>query len=149
MHDLFDDASRREILERLDRLGPESSRQWGKMDAAQMMCHCTTALEAATGDKPRKRSLIGRLLGPLVRGKLLGDQPFSRNSPTDPTFVITDPRDFALEKGRLLAVIHRFVELGPEHAGASTHSFFGRLGGREWGRLMGKHLDHHLRQFGV
>ena len=149
MHDLFDAASRQEILDRLDRLAPDSPRHWGKMAPAQMIAHCANALEVATGDQRRKLSLLGRLLGPLVRKKILGDQPFSRNSPTDPTFVIRDARDFAAEKGRLRSLIDRFVALGPEHAATCTHSFFGRLDGEEWGRLMGKHLDHHLRQFGV
>ncbi len=27
--------------------------------------------------------------------------------------------------------------------------FLGRLSGEEWGRLMYKHIDHHLRQSGV
>jgi hypothetical protein len=26
---------------------------------------------------------------------------------------------------------------------------FGRISGRSWGALQYKHLDHHLRQFGV
>jgi len=29
-----------------------------------------------------------------------------------------------------------------------VHSFLGRLSGEEWGIMMYKHLDHHLRQFG-
>jgi len=149
MHDLFDGASRQEILDRLDRLAPDSPRQWGKMGPAQMLAHCANALDVATGDRPLKQAWIGRLLGPLVRRKVLGDAPFSRNSPTDPGFVIKDSRDFAAEKRRLQAAVARFVELGPEHAGACVHSFFGALSGDEWGRLMGKHLDHHLRQFGV
>jgi hypothetical protein len=126
-----------------------SVRQWGKMDAAQMCAHCATALEAGTGDKPLKHKLIGKLLGPLVRKKMLGDEAFPRNSPTDPTFVFTDPREFAVEKQRLQAVIVRFVDRGPARAAEATHSFLGRLSGEEWGRLMGKHLDHHLRQFGL
>ena len=149
MHDLFDPASRQEILDRLGRLRPDSVRLWGKMDAGQMLAHCATALEVATGDQPRKQSLIGKLLGPLVRKKLLGPEPFSRNSPTDPAFVFADARDFARERERLVADVHRFAERGPDAAAAATHSFLGRLSGAEWGCLMGKHLDHHLRQFGV
>jgi Protein of unknown function (DUF1569) len=148
MQDLFDDGYRQTILARLDTLRPESPRQWGKMDSAQMLCHCATALEVGAGDSPRKQALVGKLLAWMVRGKLLGDAPFSRNSPTDPTFVITDPRDFDREKTRLVDAISRFVERGPEHAARQVHSFFGRLSGEEWGLLMGKHLDHHLRQFG-
>ena len=30
-----------------------------------------------------------------------------------------------------------------------AHPFFGRLSRRSWGVLGYKHLDHHLRQFGV
>jgi len=149
MHDLFDAASRREMLDRFDRLTADTPRQWGTMTAAQMLAHCANALEVATGDQPRKRLFIGRLLGPLVRGKYLGDAPFPRSSPTDPGFLIRDDRDFAAERSRLQSVIARFVELGPDHAAASVHSFFGPLTGPEWGRMMGKHLDHHLRQFGV
>lgn len=149
MHDLFDPASRQSILERLERLMPESQRQWGKMDVGQMLAHCAVALEMANGERPQKRALIGLLLSWMVRKKLLGGAPFPKNSPTNPAFVFTDPRDFTAEKSRLQSAIARFVERGPERAGEATHSFFGRLTGAEWGRLMGKHLDHHLTQFGV
>jgi hypothetical protein len=30
-----------------------------------------------------------------------------------------------------------------------SHPFFGQMSRTEWGRLTWKHLDHHLRQFGV
>ena len=149
MYDLFDAATRRELLDRLDRLSPDSPRQWGKMTPAQMLAHCSNALEVANGDHPKKQILIGRLFGPLVRKKFLGAAPFPHNSPTDPTFVISDDREFAKEKARVQSLAARFVELGPDHAAACTHSFFGRMTGTEWGIMMGKHLDHHLRQFGV
>ncbi|HEV8631762.1 MAG TPA: DUF1569 domain-containing protein [Thermoanaerobaculia bacterium] len=149
MQNLFDLPTRQALLERLDRLRSDSPRQWGKMDAGQMLAHCATALEMSTGDQPRKQKLIGRLLGPLVRKKLLGEAPFPRNSPTDPAFVYTDARDFAAEKARLQAVIERFAARGPERAAEATHSFLGRLDGEEWGCMMAKHLDHHLRQFGL
>jgi hypothetical protein len=149
MLDVFDASSRQQLLDRLDRLTSDSPRQWGKMTPGQMLAHCASALDVANGDQPRKHKLIGRLLGPLVRKKMLGDAPFPRNSPTDPGFVIRDDRDFAAEKARVRAAVARFVELGPDHAATSTHSFFGKLSGPDWGCLMGKHLDHHLRQFGL
>ena len=149
MQTLFDASGRQSVVERLDRLTPSSSRQWGKMDVAQMMAHCSAALAVATGDTPRKQALIGRIFGPFVKSSLLGEKPFSRNSPTDPTFVVTDQKDFAREKERLTGLIGRFAERGPEHAGAQIHSFLGRLRGDEWGVMMYKHLDHHLKQFGA
>ncbi len=146
---LFDSACRGSILERLAGLEPSAARQWGKMNAAQMLAHCSAALEVGTGDRPRKQALIGRLLGRFVRASLLGEKPFGKDSPTDPTFVMTGEKDFAAERLRLAALVGRFGELGPGHAGAQTHSFLGRLSGEEWGVLMHKHLDHHLRQFGA
>jgi hypothetical protein len=147
---LFDPAIHQSLVDRLARLTPESERQWGKMTQSQMLGHCTAALLVGTGDTPRDYSLVGRLLGWTVRKKLLSpDGRFSRNSPTDPTFIVRDERDFTIEMARLRAAIERFVERGPQAAGQCMHSFLGRMTGDEWGILMAKHLDHHLRQFGV
>jgi len=149
MQTLFEPSARQQIRERLDSLQLANARQWGKMDPAQMLTHCSLALEMATGDQPMRQKLIGRILSPFARSWVTTDKPFSKNSPTDPKFVVSDARDFAKEKERLTNVLDRFCELGPESAASRTHAFFGKLSGDEWGRLMFKHLDHHLRQFGA
>ena len=148
MKTLFDAVDRESLVARLNALQSTSVRQWGKMEPAQMLCHCSIALETGTGDRPMKQKLIGKLLTPLVRSSILGEKPFGKNSPTDPAFVVSDPRDFAAERTRLAGLIQRFVERGPAAAGNETHAFFGKLSGEEWGVLMYKHIDHHLRQFG-
>jgi hypothetical protein len=149
MPNLFDPEGRRSILERLASLSPDSPRQWGKMNASQMLAHCSAALERGTGDSPSQQMFIGRLLAPFFRSSMLGEKPFGRNAPTDPAFVVTDARDFEREKARLTGLVHRFCDGGPGRAGQQLHSFLGRMSGDEWGRLMHKHLDHHLRQFGA
>jgi hypothetical protein len=149
MNDVFSTAERQKLLERLDRLQSSSEHQWGKMDSAQMLAHCAAALEVGTGDRVLPHRLIGRIFSPFVKGSLLGEKPFSKNSPTDPEFLVSDARDFAREKARLVALVNRFYDAGPSAADGRMHSFFGRLKGDEWGVLMHKHLDHHLRQFGV
>ena len=148
MKSLFDPADRDEILARLGRLRPECTRQWGKMDPAQMLSHCAQALETGTGDRPMKQALLGKILMPFIRPLVLGSQPFGRNSPTDPTFVASGEKDFSAERTRLIALIRRMVERGETAAAKETHPFFGRMTGREWGELTYKHIDHHLRQFG-
>jgi hypothetical protein len=148
MQTLFDPADRKAISDRLTALPPTAVRQWGKMDAAQMLAHCTAALEVGTGDRPRKQVFLGKIFGPFVKGSLVGEKPFGKNSPTDPTFIVTDGRDFAREKDRLVAIVGRFCERGSAAAGKQVHSFLGRISGDEWGVMMHKHLDHHLRQFG-
>jgi hypothetical protein len=149
MHDLFSAAEQQAIFARLDKLQPGTQHQWGKMNVAQMLTHCSRTFEAATGDLPRKQKLIGKLFAPFVRRSLLGEKPFPKNSPTDPAFVVVDERDFTREKQHLVEVIDRFVQRGPAQAATQVHSFFGRLSGPEWGIIMYKHLDHHLKQFGA
>jgi hypothetical protein len=149
MHSLFEAPDRQSVLGRLARLQPGAERQWGKMAAAQMMAHCSNALEVATGDRPLKQKLIGKIFAPFVRSSTLGEKPFSRNSPTDPAFIVTEEKDFEAEKRRLTGIVNRFCERGPEKASVQVHSFLGRLNGEEWGVMMYKHLDHHLRQFGA
>ena len=149
MPNLFDTAAKKSIQDRLAALTPAAMRQWGKMDAAQMLAHCSIAMEGATGDKPRAHSLIGKVFGPFVKKRFLGEKPFGKNSPTDPTFIVADARDFAKEKDHLTRLIGRFCEKGPSEAGKYTHSFLGKITGDDWGIVMYKHLDHHLRQFGA
>ena len=148
MKTLFDAADRSALVARINALDAAAARQWGKMDPAQMLCHCGRALETATGDRPMKQKLIGKILAPLVRKSALGEKPFGKSSPTDPTFVVADTRDFAAEKARLLSLIDRFAQRDAAAVGKETHAFFGKLTGEEWGELMYKHIDHHLRQFG-
>ena len=149
MPTLFDATSRKALLERLARLEAKAPRQWGKMDPAQALTHCALALEMTTGEGPGRQKLIGKLLAPLVLRSSLGERPFGRGAPTDPTLVVSDARDFAVERERLRSGIGRFVERGPAEAGRHIHPFFGRLTGDQWGILMHKHIDHHLRQFGA
>jgi hypothetical protein len=149
MKSLYATADRLSLLQRLESLHPNARRQWGRMSAAQMLGHCARALETATGVRPTKQKLIGIVLSPFFRTAMLGEKPFSKNSPTDPALVVGEDCDFAEEKTRLAGLINLFVDRGPLLAASATHSFLGRLTGDEWGRLMYKHLDHHLRQFGM
>lgn len=85
-----------------------------------------------------------------MKGKVVGnDEPLRRNSPTARDLVVGNDRDFRTERERLCGLIDRFVAAGPEGCTTHPHSFFGRLNPEEWATLTYKHLDHHLRQFGV
>ncbi len=149
METLFNPANRASIEQRLRALSPTAARQWGKMTAPQALAHCAAAMEMACGDWQKRQALLGRIVTPFIKGRLLGEKPFGRNAPTDPDLVVADARELAAEQARLLGLVARFCEAGPAAAGRQIHSFFGRLTGDEWGRLMFKHLDHHLRQFGA
>ncbi|HEX8459940.1 MAG TPA: DUF1569 domain-containing protein [Segetibacter sp.] len=149
MKTLFQPIILREIKQRVENLQPTSQRQWGKMNVAQMMAHCNAAFEVANGEKFPPRMFIGRLLGPLLKPVLTNDKPLKRNTPTEKTFVFTDQRDFDTEKTKLMSSIDRFSSGGEAKVTRHPHPFFGKLTPDQWSSGMFKHLDHHLKQFGV
>jgi hypothetical protein len=149
VENLFDQSDRSGVERRLRALTPDAERQWGRMTPSQMLAHCSVGLEYAIGTRTGKQALLGRLVTPFIRSRLLGERPFAQNAPTGPDFRVTEERDFEQERARLSRLIDRFFRRGAVAAAAQVHPFFGRLSGEEWGRLTFKHLDHHLRQFGV
>ena len=136
------------MLARVDRLRPDSARQWGRMSIAQMMAHCQQPLRVALGDLRLKRSLVGLLFGRIAKKKLLAPAPWKPGLPTAPEFKITDERDFEKEKSALKQLVQRFGAAGPSGLSRDPHPFFGPLTTEEWQALQWRHLDHHLRQFG-
>lgn len=149
MKNLFQADAVDEVISRIDKLQPTTQRQWGKMDVAQMMAHCSAGLDMASGRLVRPRALVGRLFGPFARPILSNEKPFSKNSPTDKKLVISDQRDFSREQEQLKTRVREFHQGGEAQCTKHPHPFFGPLTPHEWGTGMYKHLDHHLRQFGA
>ena len=146
---LFDKPAFSGIVERLNKLTPESQRQWGKMSVNQMLAHCKEAFKVPLSNQPVPRMFIGRLLGWMAKSKFYNESPWGRNLPTAPSFLIKDERDFNKEKSELLELATRFYEGGSDNIGRYPHPFFGKFTKEQWGKGMWKHLDHHLNQFGV
>lgn len=149
MKNLFQPEVVDDVISRVDKLEPTTERQWGKMEVAQMMAYCSAALDMASGQLILPRLLIGRILGPFVRPIYTNDKPLSRNSPTDKKLVVADQRDFSREQEQLKLRIRQFQQGGEAQCTKHPHPFFGPLTPQDWSRGMYRHLDHHLRQFGV
>ncbi len=149
MKNLFEQDTVDEVILRIDSLQPASLRQWGKMDAAQMMAHCSRTMDMASGRLNPPRIFIGKLIGPLFKSTLTNEKPFGKSAPTDKQLVVADQRDFAREQQELKAKIWQFYDGGEAQCTRHPHPFFGPLTPATWSRGMYKHLDHHLRQFGA
>lgn len=150
MKNLYEPITAQEIRDRLVLLQPDSERQWGKMNVAQAVAHCATSMEWAVGDREPDRMYFGRILGVLIKPFVVGnDKPMRPNSPTAKSLIIEDHRNLQAERERLIGLIDRFTARRAQGCTTNPHSFFGRLTPDEWAILMYKHLDHHLRQFGV
>jgi len=149
MKNLFEQQTVNEVISRIDRLQPISQRQWGKMDAAQMMAHCSITLDIASGRLNLPRLLLGRLVAPFFKSIYTDEKPFRKNGPTGKELVVADQRDFAREREQLKVKLLAFHEGGEARCTRHPHPFFGSLTPQAWSRGMYKHLDHHLRQFGA
>lgn len=149
MKNVFQPEVLEEIKQRINKLQPDTQREWGKMEVAQMMAHCSAALEVAAAQKFPPRIFIGRILGPFFRSVFSNEKTLKKNMPTDKTFLVIDRRNFEKEKARLIDLVSQFSTGGEAKCTRHPHSFFGKLTPAEWGLGMYKHLDHHLRQFGV
>jgi hypothetical protein len=149
MKSLFNAIENREVINRLNKLTSETKALWGKMSVAQMLAHSQTTIEVALGERHLKGGLIAFLFGKIAKKKLGGEAPFKHNLPTAPSFIVKDDRNFNEEKDKIINLVQRFGDTDPEEIAARPHPFFGRLTAEEWNNLQWKHLDHHLRQFGV
>jgi len=149
MKNLFDPSAAEEILSRFDKLQPDSKALWGKMNVAQMLAHIQVPTQVALGDRKLKQSLPGLLFGRIAKKKLLSEKPFPTSLPTDPSFLMKGDHDFQTEKQKALALLNRLAAGGESALTKNTHPFFGKMTADEWGILTWKHMDHHLRQFGV
>ncbi|HET6769059.1 MAG TPA: DUF1569 domain-containing protein [Chitinophagaceae bacterium] len=149
MNNLFSQSDTSQILGRIEKLTPDSQRQWGKMNVAQMLAHCNISLETAMGLNIIKPLLIGRIIGSFLKPKALGEKPFGRNSPTDKSYIFKTDLKFEEEKLATIASVKKFFEGGPAKCTTHPHPFFGKFTPEEWAIFQWKHMDHHLRQFGV
>ena len=127
------------------------------MTAPQMVCHLTDAFRNILGERgasssPRRRAtFVGRtfvkwmaLYAPLpwpkgMRTHPLADQELGGTPPSG---------DFAADVLALEQACARFIAAG-QSGSRPSHFIFGSLSEAQWCRWAYRHMDHHLRQFGL
>lgn len=137
----------REVHDRVARLMPDRKAAWGKMSAPQMVCHLADALKMAMGDLPVATKNTP-LRHPPLKQLIVYWAPWPKGVPTAPELLVRPPRDWQADVSDLKSLVDRFAS----RRGARDwpeHPAFGRLSERAWGVLVYRHMDHHLRQFGV
>jgi len=146
MRTVFDPDARHSLIVRLRSLSPESQARWGRMNAPQALCHMADQVRCALGDIPTqpRRSILNNRLIRFFAVHLL---PWPKGRiPTVPEMLTATPGVWEEDRSSLEALLERAAERG-EDGEWTEHPAFGRLSGREWGWLIYKHTDYHLRQF--
>jgi hypothetical protein len=148
MKSLVQAESRREIVDRLARLAPDTRPRWGKMSVGQVLCHLTDNMRMVLGEI-ETRSKNKKLFQAFpVKQLVIYWLPWPRGVPTAPELLVTAPATFQADADRLRALVERFGAEA-DHAHGRIHPLFGRLSTSDWGVLQYRHFDHHLGQFGV
>lgn len=148
---LWEDAPRRELLDRLGRLAAETRPRWGRMNAPQMIAHVNDQFRMALGDLPTapKRTPIRY---PVVNSLFAYVLPWPQGLPTAPELLMrldqATQATWATELTTFKELLQRFAAL-PRATAWPVHPAFGNLSRKAWGKLGYRHTDHHFRQFGV
>ena len=139
------------LAARIDSLTKETPALWGKMNVGQMLSHCSVPYQQILGentDKPGK--LMKWIIKTFLKNSMVNETSYKPNMPTAPTFIrVNQEFDVDAEKAKLKTYIQQIQELGPEQLSAKPSLSLGMITPQEWNNLLYKHIDHHLRQFGV
>jgi hypothetical protein len=147
---IADPALRADIIARLRRLEPASQRQFGRMTPHQAICHLADSFRAMM--TPTRISSVSSPLPRAVMKWIALRAPMKwpagvRTMPeVDQEIGGTRPVEFARDRHELEALVEQFASQTRDF---QSHPMFGRMTASEWHRWGWRHMDHHLRQFGV
>lgn len=147
---IFTEEVSNQTISRINSLIENSLPKWGKMSVSQMLAHCNVTYEMAYENKhPKPNFFMGFILKTFIKDVVVSEKPYKQSSQTAPAFIIKTEKNFTEEKERLINYIKKTQQLGGNYFdGKESHSF-GKLNKTEWNNMFYKHLDHHLKQFGV
>ncbi len=140
-------AEIKKIIERIDTLRPDQKPLFGRMNAHQMICHCTDQFRLAMGTK------VALEYGKVSTVKIMLLAKTGKTVPTPKGFGQvegegTAPSDFETDKRILKEHLLKYSNLDDDFD-YPPHPYFGKINKKRWNDLVVYHLDHHLGQFGV
>jgi hypothetical protein len=147
MKTMFDEQARGGILARAARVTADTRPLWGTMNAEMMLAHLVENLRMGLGETQVKSKRLPIRFTPL-RQLIVYWLPFPKGAPTAPELLPSDRRSVDVSKRELARLATAFGERA-SRKDWPPHPAFGNLGRRGWGVLAWRHMDHHLRQFGV
>jgi hypothetical protein len=147
MKTVWNAPEQRELHDRIARLTPSSPRQWGKMNVSQMVMHLVEALRMTSGELVIPSKNVPLRYTP-VKQLVICWLPFPKNAPTAKELTERPPTDWNTDLRELQSRLDDLVRRGAS-ATAAEHPAFGTMTPKLWGVLVYRHMDHHLRQFGV
>jgi hypothetical protein len=149
MSTLADPNVKSRCCERIATIDPNARPKWGRMTASQMICHLNDSFRVATGEKyasPATNVLQRTIIKWIA---LRAPMRWPSGVPTRPEIEQgqggTPPAEWAHDVAELRGLIVAFAD----RTSFAAHPMFGKMSRRDWMAWGYRHVDHHLRQFGV
>ena len=144
---LLEAATRDDFKRRVQALDASTKPTWGKMSVDQMLHHVNYNVAESLGEYTAPRSIKG--VPEFIIRWLIIKGPWGKGAPTRPDLHVPkgERYDFDVEQKRLLDMIDRFCALPRDGKWPRSANF--AMTGLHWAQLHGRHINHHLTQFGV
>ena len=148
MNTAWDPSLRSSFIDRVKILTADTKPRWGTMNASAMMAHINDSLRMALGDLPVKSKNLPLRYKP-IRTLFIYYLPMPKGAPTAPELIARcNGASLEDERKAFGDLLNRCAEVAPGSK-LGEHPAFGDLSYDEYGALIAKHTDHHLRQFGL
>jgi hypothetical protein len=140
-----------ELVSRVQTIQPEAKRHWGLMTAHEMLCHLADSFRIVLGERPVVMVPANRVTRHLMRlvalhVPLRWPRGIRTVPEVDPKRDGTRPSAFEADRQAVLTLLQRFAANDARYA---RHPMFGAMSRHDWMIWGYRHMDHHLRQFGV
>jgi hypothetical protein len=133
MKTIFDNTTATDLIARINSISADTKAQWGKMDAYQMLKHCSLSEEMFQGKKQYKRLFIGRLFGKMALNSILkNDNQLKKNQPTHPEMKITGSGNVESEKAKWISLLQSYASYSNDEF---IHPFFGKMNTSQIGSM--------------
>ncbi len=150
MENIFNTTTINEFKSRIQKLNINSKAKWGKMNVYQMLKHCTENEFLMLEEQYYSRRFIGKIFGKIVLKSIVkDDEKLKHNTPTHPKLIIKGNGDLEHQKKLWMVALDKYPLKNSNNYKHFIHPFFGKMTKEEVGIFAYKHIDHHLRQFGV
>lgn len=138
------------MIDRLNKITGDEKPAWGRMNLEQMISHLVQAGEMPFVESVPARSTFASMtfIKPLVLYVLPMPKEVKVSAELDQQQAGRKPQGLAADRETLIELTNKLGTL-PEGHQCLDHPMFGKMSAKEWALIAHKHMDHHLRQFGV
>lgn len=141
------------LIKRLTRLTPESTRRWGTLTPPELLVHLNDANGIALNTHPSsgeraagRPSRVIKIIALYLPFKW--PKGIKTLAALDPRRNGTPPAEFEQDRARVIDGL-RAIAGNRDGLLNPQHPMFGPMSRANWQRWAYLHIDHHLRQFGL